>query len=321
MSTLFLFVACFAICSLGQSENVLAGSGTTNPSRLIWKQQNLLMDRAFGNIKMSYRAVGSGTGQKEMIDGVTDFGCSEIPMSTTQQAQVGGEMLTIPFVLGSVSVFHSVPNLLGKQLNMTADVLADIFQLNITYWDASPIQALNPDQVFPHEPIKVFHRLLGSSSTFLLSQYLAFASTKWVLGVGSVLNWHPNATSVLGSAEMSSMLYTTPYSIGYLDTGFANDPYLQEIKLRNKAGNFVSSRNLDGVQAAANMAAENLPKANESWANVNLVNQDGPITWPMTTFSYFLVRRDLSLKNNSALIKAQLDFALSKDGQVNALDR
>eukprot|EP00808_Paulinella_micropora_P004723 g14105.t1 len=332
MSTCFLFLTCFAICSLGQSgSDVLAGSGTTNPSRLIMKQQNLLMDRALGNVKMSYRAVGSSTGQKEMIANVNDFGCSEIPLSTTQQAQVGEEMLTIPFVLSaisvfhsvpncrtksSVSVFHSVPNLLGKDLNMTADVLARIFQLNITYWDAAPIKALNPDHVIPHEPIKVLHRLLGSSSTYLLSQYLSFASTSWALGVGVLLTWHPNTTAVYGSGEMSSMLATTPYCIGYLDTGFANDPYLEEIKLRNKAGNFVSSRNLAGVQAAVNVAAQNLPAAHESWANVTLVNQDGPDTWPMTTFSYYLVRRDLSNKTNSALVKAQLDFALSDQGQA-----
>ena len=75
---------------------------------------------------MSYRAVGSGTGQKEflgksiLIDGVetdtdvayNDFGSGDIPISKEDRDAwfaKGIEFVQLPFVLSAVTFFHSIP--------------------------------------------------------------------------------------------------------------------------------------------------------------------------------------------------------------------
>ena len=135
---------------------------------------------------MTYRGVGTGTGQAEFL-GVnnngtstyipySDFGCGDIPLSTTQYnsfmaAKSDSVVIHLPFLLGAVSFFHSIPNVTSgvRGLNMTGCLLARIFKRNITIWDHPDILALN--EGLPHlltqrnYPITVAHRVLGSSST------------------------------------------------------------------------------------------------------------------------------------------------------------
>ena len=47
--------------------NVMHGAGTTNPSKLFWESMQLITERARLPLKLSYRAVGSSTGQKEFL--------------------------------------------------------------------------------------------------------------------------------------------------------------------------------------------------------------------------------------------------------------
>ena len=57
---------------------------------------------------MTYRAVGSGTGQTEFIGEVSDFGSADIPLSSSQHSGLAGTVVQVPFQLGAVSFFHNV---------------------------------------------------------------------------------------------------------------------------------------------------------------------------------------------------------------------
>lgn len=126
------------------------GSGTTNPSKCIWMLMDQFMDRTKVPTSLTYRAVGSSTGQKEFF-GVNntgtnayvphnDFGSGDIPVSTSHYnafTATGKEMVHLPFVLGAISIFHNIPDVPdGPQgLNLTACVLSKIFKREIKYWD------------------------------------------------------------------------------------------------------------------------------------------------------------------------------------------
>ena len=65
----------------------LSGSGTTNPSKLLWRVFNTIEDQAGSPIRVTYRAVGSGTGIKEFVGDAgsafapySDFGSADIPL-------------------------------------------------------------------------------------------------------------------------------------------------------------------------------------------------------------------------------------------------
>ena len=140
-----------AVLALSSADTIgLHGSGTTNPSKCLWMLASQLMDRTKVPTHVTYRAVGSSTGQKEFLGvnntGVNayvphnDFGAGDIPISTSSYnafTDNGGEMVHLPFVLGAISIFHNIPNIeSGPQgLNLTACNLAKIFKREITVWD------------------------------------------------------------------------------------------------------------------------------------------------------------------------------------------
>ena len=165
------------------------GSGTTNPSKCLWLLMEQFMDRTKVPTRLTYRAVGSSTGQKEFLGvnntGVNayvphnDFGSGDIPVSTSNYnafTDAGKEMVHLPFVLGAISIFHNIPNVPeGSQgLNLTACVLSKIFKRDIKYWDDGEIIEMNPNlrKMLPYEeyPITVSRRVHGSSSTASVTQ-------------------------------------------------------------------------------------------------------------------------------------------------------
>jgi hypothetical protein len=62
----------------------LHGSGTTNPSKLIWLAMDKLEEMAGSTLRMTYRSVGSGTGASDWADftnagdfASTDYGLAD----------------------------------------------------------------------------------------------------------------------------------------------------------------------------------------------------------------------------------------------------
>merc|ERR1719201_2794184 len=98
-------------------------------------------------------------------------------MSSTNFATLtanGREMVHVPFVVGAIAVFHSVPGVTeDAPIDLDACTLAKVFSRQITTWDDPAIKALNPNIDVPAGVgITVLHRLKSSSSTAGLANYL-----------------------------------------------------------------------------------------------------------------------------------------------------
>lgn len=308
------------------------GSGTTNPSKYFWKLMELLKVRARVPLHITYRAVGSSTGQHEFIGkdngyvGYNDFASGDIPMSQADHQELRdkagekGVMLHIPFMIGAISFFHSVPDEAAgfQTVKLDACLLSRIFQRQIKTWDHQEILDLNPELSVPAgQPITVVHRKLGSSSTSLATQYMSEVCTnvQFGPGVGATVTWPSDTEEVEGSGGMSTYLQTHPYAIGYIDSGHGHALGLSEVAIPNKSGKYVVSKDADIVSKVA------LPSVREDWSNVNLMNQDGDNTWPIVTFSYIYLRQDLThLGETGALVKAFVQFVLSEEGQEYVYD-
>ncbi|KAH8056976.1 hypothetical protein JL722_7200 [Aureococcus anophagefferens] len=312
----------------------LDGSGTTNPSKLYWEIMSLFEARAKPGVKMTYRAVGSSTGQYEFMGedqgfaAFNDFGSGDMPFSTENYDKLkaaGVAPLHIPFNLGAMSFFHNVPDstLPSTGLNLDACVIADIFNAVITTWDHADIMAINPNFNPPAgEPIVVYHRTYGSSTTKGITQYLAAACPEKWTQVGSTIDWPAATVAVEGSGEMSSMISSTPYAIGYIDSGHGHDDGLSEIELKNLDGTYQSSTESiarGGVQAAAEeaLALGVMPSDPAAdFSQVSLHNMPGEYTWPIVAVSY-LVRPDQTATGaKGPLLKAFVEYVLSDDGQA-----
>lgn len=173
--------------------------------------------------KMTYRGVGSTTGQAEFVGNVTlpdnDFASGDIPISAEDYDLFpAGSIIHLPIVLGAISFFHSVPTGESK-LNLTPCVLAKIFKREITEWTDAEITEINPDLSLPGGlPISVAHRVLGSSSTASITQYLnAACPGEWPdTLVGSTIDWPEDTRGCEGSGGMTDCIRDVPGTIGYI---------------------------------------------------------------------------------------------------------
>jgi len=292
----------------------LHGSGTTNPKNWFAKAMKLMEERARLPMVLTYRAVGSGTGQQEFVGNsassgmsYNDFGAGDIPMSKAYYDQLmaadpAQAMVHLPFALGAIGIFHSFPSgdLGGAALQLDACTLAKIFSGVITTWNDPAIKAQNPNINVPaNQLIMVGHRVLGSSSTGGLAGYLdKKCKASWSLGSGGVVAWPTTAGFIAadGSPAMQSFLKNKMYAIGYLDAGHGHDFNIPEVALTNLNGKTRSSQQsiaLGGVAEAGNQGIANFPvDASADWSGVNIYDMPGDNTWPIVLVSYMYVKKD-----------------------------
>ena len=254
------------------------------------------------------------------------FGAGDIPFSATDHdtLSAAAAFIQVPFVIGGIAFFHSVPASYGE-IDLNACVLAKIFNRDITRWNDAEIKALNPGFDLD-QPITVAHRVKGSSSTKLATTYLnAKCESVWTADmVGSTIDWQPDTVAAEGSGGISSYLAANPYSISYIDSGHGIASGLGEISLKNANGKFVRS-STDGAIAAAATAASGTDRDaalyTNSWDAVTLMDQAGDESWPICTFSYLYIRKDMSgyvgtgEPETAALVKAFAQFVLSVEAQ------
>ena len=289
---------------------------------------------------------GSGTGQSDFIgDGTADgnynhFGSGDIPFDSDDFLAanvVHSQFIQVPFVIGGIAFFHSVPASYGE-IDLDACLLAKIFNRDITVWNHADIVALNPALASLDQPITVARRVEGSSSTSLITKYLnAECPTVWTTAmVGKVpcdddtttscVNWATDTVEAQGSGGISGYLAANDYSISYIDIGHGLASGLGEIALKNADGNFVKP-SAEGAVAGAALGSTGATGATReasayvnTWEDVSLMNQAGPVTWPICTFSYLYIKKDMSLwsgeeAKTAALVKAFAQFVLSEEAQ------
>jgi len=282
--------------------------------------------------------VGSSTGQKEFVgadgsDALNHFGSGDIPMTDSRYAEVtatGRKMLHVPFGMGAIGVFHSVPTaeLGGEPLDLTGCLLAKIFSRQITTWDDPEIKAVNPKMTYTGA-IKVVHRVKGSSSTAGFTSYLqGKCPASWSLGSGSTIVWPEGTFEAQGSGGMSDFIADPANSgaIGYIDAGHGHGAGLGEVKLMNRAGLYLSTKEAD-IGAAGSIALAATPSvipgdATADFSAVNLYDLEGATTWPITMISYFYLDQDMRSYDpmSAALVMYFVKFILSEEGQQLAAD-
>lgn len=315
----------------------ISGSGTTNPSKCFWRIMSKFEEQMKLPAHLSYRAVGSGTGQKEFLGkaidvggtetdtlkAYNDFGSGDIPISKDDRTawfEKGIEFVQLPFVLSAVSFFHNIPGVpSGAQgLNMTACLLARVFSADITTWDHPDILGINEGlDVAADYPIFVGRRVLGSSSTYSITHYLNAQCPQDVENpkgwpydqTASEVTWAEATNPCDGSSAMTKCIVDNPGAIGYIDAAHGHEEGLNEIRIKNGDGNFLNSK--EAGKAGVQKAAEDLSKvpasADGDFSNVAYYNEPGATTWPISLVSYVYLRKDLSFITNPArrtLLKA-----------------
>jgi len=327
---------------------VMAGSGTTNPRRMFWETMELMQCMAKEPLHLTYRAVGSSTGQKEFV-GPDDkgvgyhslmqaFGAGDIPFSEDNfnaLKKANRTMLHVPIAIGAIGVFHSIPEgELGDdgELNLDACTLGEIYMGAITRWDDERIVKQNPGMTAASE-IFVAHRVKGSSSTSGFTEYLEqTAPTCWTLGGHKEFgkdkaqgDW-PTGVGKEGSGGMSEYLESRAYAIGYIDYGHGDDAGLTAIALKNHDGKYVvpAPKGIEDAAKFAVNAGDVYPEdPTDSFQGVNLYGIKGEDTYPIVMTTYIYLAEDYTSRpaDTAAATKAFVEMVISPEiGQPIAVE-
>ena len=292
--------------SPGQTVTLL-GSGATFPFPLITKWSSVYVNETGGRVQVNYQGIGSGAGIQAITAKTVDFAGSDAPLKPSERAAAPG-LLHVPETIGAVTAAYNVASL-SSGLNLTGHVLGEIFLGKITTWNHANISALNPAVVLPSSTITVVHRSDSSGTTFVWTSYLHLENPGWNSSfVGKSINW-PGGIGASGNAGVAGKILTTPNSIGYVELAYTVQNSMKVGKIRNPAGNFISPSLASTAAAAA--SAPTFPSPDGDWNNVTILNAAGANSYPIASFTYLLVYKELNTIGTSmtqAKAQALVDF-------------
>jgi phosphate transport system substrate-binding protein len=235
-------------------------------------------------VSISYAAVGSSAGIAAFSAKKADFGASDVPMTASEQAATaGGPSVQVPVDLGAEVIVYNLTLPGGQRLHLTGPVIARIFLGQITRWDNPAITALNPGINLPAAPITVVHRSDGSGTTYIFSNYLSSVAPAWAakVGTGKTLHW-PVGEGAEGNGGVGTTVYSTPWSIGYVERTYAHGSLLSFAEIRNRAGHYV-------IPTTATITAAAAQNPHVSATDFSIVNEPGTSSYPITGYSWALV--------------------------------
>jgi phosphate transport system permease protein/phosphate transport system substrate-binding protein len=293
-----------------QNKITLNGAGATFPFPLIdtWRVE---YQKIKPNVNINYQSIGSGGGVKQFTEKTVDFGASDAPLTRSELQKAPGAV-HIPETIGSVVVAYNLPTSVpNKGLKLTGPIVADIFLGKIKKWNDPQIQSINPGITLPSDDIVVVHRSDGSGTTFVWTSYLSKISPQWNQTVGSAksVQW-PIGIGSPGNEGVANAIRGTPNTIGYVELAYALTTKMPYAFLQNKAGKFVEPT-LDSTRTAAASASSSLPAGDKSWESVSLLNEPGENSYPIASYSYLLLYKELSTNpniNSQEKAKAVADF-------------
>jgi phosphate transport system substrate-binding protein len=262
----------------------LTGAGATFPYPLYSKWFDAYATKS--GVKINYQSIGSGGGIRQLSEQTVDFGASDAPMSDAEMAKAkGGPVAHIPTALGAVTMVYNLPGVTSP-LKLTGDVIAGIFQGQITKWNDPRLAALNSGVKLPATDILVVHRSDGSGTSYVFTDYLASVSPAWATkpGKGKEVQW-PVGLGAKGNEGVAGQVKQTPGALGYVELAYATQNKMAMASVKNANGEFVSP-SIASVTAAAAGAAAKLPATTDY--RVSIVNAPGAGVYPLSSFTWII---------------------------------
>ncbi|WP_269168582.1 phosphate ABC transporter substrate-binding protein PstS [Modestobacter sp. VKM Ac-2977] len=178
------------------------------------------------DVTVNYDPIGSGGGREQFLAGGTDFAGSDASLDEEELAQAEercGEsgIFELANYIAPIAVVYNLEGV--DELNLSPEVLAGIFNQQITNWNDPAIAADNPDATLPDLPITPVNRSDESGTTENFTEYLVAAagdawpheaSGDWPVSGGEAAQGTSGVVSAVGAGNGS---------IGYADLSQAGD--------------------------------------------------------------------------------------------------
>jgi phosphate transport system substrate-binding protein len=305
-----LFLAACSSGSSGSSGTSSSGSalsGTLNASgstlQLPYEQAAIQDFKSVQpSLTVNYGGGGSGKGRTDLSSGVVNFAGSDSPIPSDEVANFKGKtVLYFPILASPITVSYNLPGV-SKQLQLSAPVIANIFQAKITKWNDPAIMADNPGVTLPSTPIVIAHRSDSSGTTANFSAFLvAAAPSVWKLGSSSTINWPANSRGGNGNSGVASIIKSTPGAIGYVDYADAKASGLTYATVKNSAGTYIAPSSTGASAALSQVTVKPDLTFSAVWA-------PGATSYPITAPSWVLIYQKQPNVNDTKMLQAYIGY-------------
>ena len=279
----------------GREAQELSGAGATFPLPFY----NVVFEK-FAEVNgdvVAYGGIGSGGGVRNLRDKIVDFAGSDAFLTEKEMSDMDA-VIHIPTCMGAVVVAYNLDEV--KDLNLTGEVIADIFAGEIKMWNDERIVELNPEAILPSEAIIPVFRSDGSGTTFVFTDYLTKVSERWAAkyGRGKSVNF-PSGQAAKGNPGVAGVIAETKNSIGYVGSEYAFAQKIAYAKIRNQRGEFVEpTANSISAAASGEIPAD---------TRCSITNSDAIGAYPIATFTWMVIYKE---QNYSGRGKEQAEATL-----------
>jgi phosphate transport system substrate-binding protein len=304
-----------ATSSASSSSSSAALSGTLDGSGSTF--QTVFQQTAIASFKtvqsgmtVNYGSGGSGKGRTDLASGVVNYAGSDSTIPSTETANFKGKtVLYFPVLIGPITLSYNLSGL-SKPLQLSAPVIASIFDGKITKWNDPAIAADNTGVTLPSSSITIAVRSDSSGTTQNFTLFLKDATpSTWTLGSSSIIKWPSTARAGSGNSGVAQIIKSTPGAIGYVDYATAKASSLTFASIKNQAGDYVAPSPTSASAAASQVTVAPNLTFHAVWA-------PGASSYPITYQSWDLVYETQPNANDVAMLKAYLGYLLGAGQQL-----
>lgn len=270
-------------------------------------------------VTVNYDPVGSGGGREQFLDGAVTFAGSDAALDAEELEQAierCGEsgVFELPNYISAIAVVYQLEGV--AELNLTAEVVARIFDGQVTRWNDPAIAADNPGVALPDLGITAVHRSDKSGTTENFTEYLAAAGAgawpyepdgEWPTGGGEAANGNSGVVAAVGSGNGT---------IGYADVSQAGDLGVARIRVGEQ---FVAPS--PEAAAAVVEGSERQPdRGKYDFAiELNRTTSD-PGEYPLVLVSYHIGCLTYPSADEVGALSEFLVYVISEQGQLDAAE-
>ena len=288
-------VIALAVTSCGGAANKdgarkaqeLSGAGATFPLPFY----NVVFEQ-FAQVNgdaVAYGGIGSGGGVRNLRDKIVDFAGSDAFLTEKEMADMPA-VIHVPTCMGAVVLAYNLEGV--DNLNLSGELIANIFAGNITMWNDARIAALNPDAKLPAEAIIPAFRSDGSGTTFVFTDYLSKVSPMWKekFGAGKSVNF-PSGQAAKGNPGVAGVVKQTKNAIGYVGSEYAFAQKIPYARIMNQRGEIV-----EPTAASISAAASGEIPAD---TRCSITNSDAAGAYPISTFTWMIIYKEQNYSDRS----------------------
>ncbi|CAN5347079.1 phosphate ABC transporter substrate-binding protein PstS [soil metagenome] len=277
------------------------------------------MQEANDGLTIDYAPVGSGDGRAGFISGEFAFAGTDSALDddegelTAATETCGASPIQVPAYVSPIAIAYNLPGV--DSLNLSADVVSDIFSGKITNWSDPAIADGN--EGVPDLAITPVHRSDDSGTQENFTKYLEEAGS-WSYEADGV--WPSDikgGEGAEGTSGVASVVGATEGAVGFMDNSAALES--------------------DFTVVSVAVGAEFVPPSSEAAAKILEVSEPAGLTdtdmavslardteesgvYPVVLVSYLLACQSYDDADQAELVKAYLEFVLSSEGQQLAAE-